>query len=82
MDGSTGTFKRVSRAVGIRYSVYAGPLGGGGDGHHLRGSEYLAEALVLREVEGPFAAVVYVGNQDGPAVGANSLRRKGGILPG
>ena len=50
-----------------------GPLRGSGHRHHLRGSQHLAEALVLREVEGALAAVVSVGYEDRAAVGESEL---------
>ena len=75
--------ERVDGAVGIGDGIDAGALGRGGHGHHLRGSEHLAEALVLDEVEGALAAVVDVGKKTGPPlVNPNSLRRKGGMRPG
>ena len=48
-------------------------LGGGRDGHDLRGSQHLAKALVLSEVEGSLAAVVDVGNKNRAAIGEAEL---------
>ena len=70
MPGSTGT---VSDVAGKGRGVEAGALRGRGHGEHLGGSEHLAEALVLAEVEGLAAAVVEVGNDDGAAVGEAEL---------
>ena len=44
-----------------------------GHRHHLRGSQHLPEALVLREVEGSLAAVIDVGNEDRAAIGESEL---------
>ena len=71
--GVDGNGEGVGAAVGVSDGVDAGALCGGGHGHHLGGAEHLAEALVLREVEGALAAVEDVREIDRAAVGEAEL---------
>ena len=71
--GIDGTLSVSTELVGIGDEVLAGALSWRGHGEHLRGSEDLAESLILAEVEGRFAAIVEVGQKDGAAVGESEF---------
>ena len=71
--GIDGDHEGIDGTVGVGDGVEAGALGSGGQGHDLGGSEDLAEALVLGEIEGALAAVVGVGNEYRAAVGESEL---------
>src|ERR1035441_8109776 len=71
--GIDGHRERIDGAIGIGDRVEAGALGSGGNGHDLCGSQHLAKALVLGEVEGTLAAIVGMGNEDRTAVSEAKL---------
>ncbi len=65
--------QRVGRAVGVCHHVLACALGRGGHRQHLRCTEDLTESLVLAEVKRLSAAIIYMWQQNGPAVGEPKL---------
>ena len=74
-----GHCQRICGTVGVSDGIQPRALGGRWHRHHLRGSQHLAKALVLDEVEGALAAIVDAGDQHRPAVGeAELIAAKGG----